>query len=254
MIQPLLDAKMGCPSCQFGLREFLINTDYLACPHCETLFRKREESIDPREACVKESYRERAIEILRLDKGHYEAFYSNPVIVEKFRIPLLYKDYVLAMGGGHPKLESYLKPKHIEICDYFPDVYLETLDYFRELYDYHGHIGYQRIEIDGSYSFPDLPSPANSLITFVHFLEHLSYEPTVRLLKILPSNTDVCIYGPNSEIKPMGKNWFHFSPQHLTLIPLKRLKEILLDMGYLIKYDTAFGQDMLIFFNTGDNI
>lgn len=254
MTQPLLVTITGCPSCQSELRESLICKNYLACPYCETLFRKKEESINPRENCIKESYRKRAIDILNADKGHYEAFYSNPVIVEKFRIPLLYKDYVLAIGGGHPKLESYLKPKKIEICDFSPEVYMETLDDFRVLYNFYGQIEYRRIEIDESYLLPVLPDAANSLITFVHFLEHLDYELIVRLLEILPSKTDVCIYGPNSETKPMGKDWFHFSPQHLTLIPLKRFREIVLDMGYIIKYDAAFAQDMLIFFNTGDEI
>ncbi|MFO7600037.1 MAG: hypothetical protein R6X27_09555 [Candidatus Desulfacyla sp.] len=242
-----------CLSCQTPLRESLINDDYMICPCCEILFRKEIKSINPTDPSLGENYRGRAIDILNADKRHYEAFYSNPLIVEKFRIPLLHKEYILAIGGGHPKLESYLKPKKIEVCDFFPEAYIELLDYFKELYAFDGRLEYRRIKVDGSYSYPDLSSPEDSLITFVHFLEHMNYDVIIKLLEDLPANTDVAIYGPNAEIKPMTKRWFHFSQQHLTLIPLKRFRQIILDMGYIIKYDTPFALDMLILFNTGNN-
>jgi DNA-directed RNA polymerase subunit RPC12/RpoP len=241
-----------CPSCHTQLRESLINDDYIICPSCEILFRKETTCISPTAPSLGNNYRNRAMEILCTDRRHYEAFYSNPIIVEKFRIPLLYRDYVLAIGGGHPKLESYLRPKKIEVCDFFPEVYLELLDDFKVLYTYDGEILYRKQKVDATFSFPELSAPEKSLITFVHFLEHMSYDVIIKLLKALPANTDVVIYGPNAEAKPMTKQWFHFSQQHLTLIPLKRFRQIILDMGYRIKYETPFALDMLILFNTGN--
>lgn len=251
-MRQLVFAHSTCPSCDTGLREFMINGDYFVCPFCETLFRKSEESIRPEEACIKESYRERAITILNSDKTHYEGLYCNPFIVEKFRIPLLNRDWILSIGGGHPKLESYLRPKRIEVCDLFPEVYLETIDDFRQIYNYGGLIQYHRVSVDGAF-LPAVPDYGHGLITFVHFLEHLDYDQTIQVLRNLPPHMDAVIYGPNSEKKPMSRDWIHMRPQdHLTLIPLKRMREILSAMGYTIRYDTMYSDDMLIFFNTGE--
>jgi|GEM_PF-7114589 len=240
-----------CPSCQSRLRESLVNENYLVCPSCETLYRKRDESVTPEDNTIKESYRERAISILRSDKAHYEGLYCNPFIVEKFRIPLLNRDWILSIGGGHPKLESYLSPKRIDVCDLFPEVYLETICDFRQIYNYDGLIQYHRVRVDGTF-LPAVPERArNGLISFVHFLEHLDYDQTIQVLKNLPPHMDTVIYGPNSEKKPMSRDWIHMRPKdHLTLIPLKRMREILLAMGYTIRYDTMYSDDMLIFFNT----
>ncbi|MCF8082759.1 MAG: class I SAM-dependent methyltransferase [Deltaproteobacteria bacterium] len=251
MTQPLSGDPVDCPSCQSELRESLINDNYLACPFCESLFRKKEGSISPQEACLEESYRDRAITILNNDKHHYEYLYCNPFIVEKFRIPLLNRDWILALGGGHPKLEAYLQPKRIEACDLFPEVYLKTMEEFRSVYDYSGEVQYHRVSIDASFRPPTPSDSTNGLISLVHFLEHLEYEESIRVLKNLPSHTDVVIYGPNAGKKPMPGDWIHLRPQdHLTLVTLKRLKQILSDMKYEIKYDTAFADDMLIYFNT----
>jgi hypothetical protein len=251
MRQPVSEHST-CPSCHTGLREFIINENYLVCPCCETLFRKWDESISPKEDCVKESYRERAITILNSDKMHYENLYCNPFIVEKFRIPLLNRDWILSIGGGHPKLESYLNPARIEICDLFPQVYLETIDEFRRLYNYYGDIHYHPVKIDAAFTFPAPADTNKGLITFVHFLEHLEYDQAVQVLENLPRQTDVAIYGPNSEKKPMDCDWIHMRPKdHLTLIPLKRLREILSAMKYEIRYDTPYSDDLLILFSTG---
>lgn len=246
-----LPAPGACPSCGSQLRESLINDNYMACPSCETFFRKQAETVSPEEEGVKESYRERAISILYSDKKHYEQFYSNPFIVEKFRIPLMNRDLILAVGGGHPKLESYLNPKTIEICDLFPDVYLEALEQFRSVYSYDGEIRYHRVKIDESYSPPVIRDGGSFLITFVHFLEHLDYQSVSKVMGNLPGNTDVAIYGPNPEKKPIDHDWIHFRPaDHLTLIPLKRFRDLLSDMGYVINYYTAYSDDLLIYFNT----
>jgi hypothetical protein len=246
-----VSAHPTCPSCDIGLREFIINENYLVCPCCETLFRKSDESISPKEACIRESYRERAITILNSDKTHYENLYCDPFIVEKFSIPLLDRDWILSIGGGHPKLESYLKPKRIDICDLFPEVYMQSMDDFRRLYNYDGVIQYHRVKIDGAFTPPVPEATQNGLITFVHFLEHLEYDQAIQVLKNLPRHTDVVIYGPNSEKKPMGREWIHMRPKdHLTLIPLKRFRQILSAMKYEIRYDTPYSDDMLILFNT----
>ncbi|MBW1784915.1 MAG: hypothetical protein JRL30_29755 [Deltaproteobacteria bacterium] len=203
---------------------------------------------------MKESYRERAIAILNSDKTHYENLYCNPFIVEKFRIPLLNRDWILSIGGGHPKLESYLKPDRIDIYDLFPEVYLETLDDFRQVYDYYGTIQYHRVKMDACLLPNASLDSQNGLITFVHFLEHLNYEQAMQILKNLPPNTDVVIYGPNSEKKPMSPDWIHMRPKdHLTLIPLKSLREILSAMKYEIRYETPYSDDLLVFFNTGES-
>lgn len=248
----VISVPAACPSCQCELRGSLINENYLACPCCETFFRKRDASISPKEDRIKESYRKRAITILHSDKTHYENLYCDPFIVDKFRIPLLHRDWILSIGGGHPKLESYLKPESIDICDLFPEVYLETMDDFRRLYNYHGTIRYHRVQIDASFTPPTPDNTKNGLITFVHFLEHLTYDQAIQVLRNLPPNTDVAIYGPNSEKKPMGHDWIHMRPKdHLTLIPLKKFRQILSAMDYQIKYDTAYSDDLLIFFHTG---
>jgi len=248
---PSSERTVRCPSCETELRESFINEKYLVCPACEILFRKVEESVSPKKHSVKESYRERALSILKSDKPHYEGLFSNPIIVEKFRIPLLNREWILSIGGGHPKLESYLRPGRIEICDLFPEVYLKTLQAFRDLYNYHGKIRYHRVKVDGCFKPPTPKATENGLITFVHFLEHLDYDMTLSVLRNLPRGMDVAIYGPNSEKKPMDGDWIHLRPaDHLTLIPIKKFREILSDLSYDIRYETAFSDDLLIFFHT----
>jgi hypothetical protein len=91
---------------------------------------------------------------------------------------------------------------------------------------------------------------SKSVLTFTHFLEHFTLTEQINILKNLPKNMDIIIYGPNVEIAK-DQNWIHFKPiDHNSFIPLTKLKQILESLNYKITYSCSYKDDLFIHFYT----
>ena len=183
----------------------------------------------PTDSVIQESYRNRAEQILRADKNHYER--HAPVIRKKITEAGIPFDYCVAWAGGHPKLEAKAGFELIDVVDAIAGMYEDSDGLFQELY---GPTQVQYLEM------PILPGIVEShrlyvgisyANTFVHFLEHLTRLEAIELLKAC-DGTPIIIYGPNIE-SAQNDGWFHFRPaDHNTFWTGDAFARLLGTLGY----------------------
>ena len=184
----------------------------------------------PTDSVIQESYRNRAEQILRADKNHYER--HVPLIRKKITEAGIPFDYCVAWAGGHPKLEAKAGFKIISVIDAIADMYAQSDNLFQELYG-PVYVCYTKSEIN-----PQIVKLAvangpkgNEANTFVHFLEHLTRLEAIELLKAC-DGTPIIIYGPNIE-SAQNDGWFHFRPaDHNTFWTGDAFARLLGTLGY----------------------
>lgn len=249
IISKFYDSTMICPHCKFKLEDS-INKDYVRCNSCFSHFKRESSYFTSESNKVKDHYIKNLSEILNLDKGHYDRFFNFDTTS---RVKLLYSEMnrIVSFGGGFPKLESYLNPKVIKVYDLFPDVYRSQVKLFREIFNFNGKLEFIKFELnENSIDCADIKE--NDLITFVHILEHFHYDQIIEMFSNLPSNITVSIYSPNVGRQPtMGKDWLHFvAPDHITLLSLNSMVDIIKQLGYNIIIKYPYDCDMMIIFKT----
>jgi len=193
-------------------------------------------------------------DVIRVDANHYQGFYAT----FKLQIPQLFKkhyDICYAFGGGAPKLEALLNIDKIKVIDGMVDKYIEHEDLFRKWHGFAGELEYEQLIFDSN-KISRYPYDKNSniIVSFIHILEHQNLDEHLAILKELPKNTDILIYGPNVA-RYKFKGWVHGQDwilDHNTFIPYKKFQEILIDMKYEIYFSAEYSDDLLFYFNTGD--
>ena len=169
---------------------------------------------------INDSYRDRAISILRADQRHYHRH------AEKFK-SAREKTGMLncnAWAGGHPKLETVAGFRAVNVIDYNAMMYQATSDVFIDLYGSPDILTFERSEITAQRV--SLANRHNVANTFVHFLEHLTPKFGESLIDSCNGNP-VLIYGPNVD-KAVDENWFHFRPSdHNTFWTFAGMRDML---------------------------
>jgi hypothetical protein len=137
-------------------------------------------------------------------------------------------DTIFALGGGFPKLESYLNTKKIISYDMMQELYASKSDIFLSNYPTENkEIIFEKQCVNADF-IKGLKAKQTDMISFVHILEHFKQETIIDFLDAVPTNVPVLIYGP--EITSAGNrgNWYHFrKDEHLTLFSIDYLTQYL---------------------------
>lgn len=196
---------------------------------------------DSTSATIQESYRNRAENILRMDRRHYEK--HAPLIRQQIDAAGVSLKSCVAWAGGHPKLEAKAGFQSITVVDAVAQMYEESDELLQELY---GPVYVTYIQ---SAITPDLVRRTMCYChTFIHFIEHLTHETACEML-IACQRVPVIIYGPNIA-KAKDQNWFHFRPaDHNTFWTGGALVDFLKKIGYETVSLTEIDEDYLIIAN-----
>ena len=197
---------------------------------------------------------ERINEVIRNDVGHYRGLHATFKLHQK-RLFETHYDICYAFGGGIPKFETYLNVQNIKVIDGMANKYIPFTQAFRKWYGFTGDIEYEQLILNSNI-ISRYPYDINKkmILTFIHFLEHQSLDEHLKILKDLPKNIDVLVYGPNVS-KYLYKDWIHgrdWILDHNTFIPYKKFLQILEDLNYKIYFSAEYSDDLLFYFNTGD--
>jgi len=184
-------------------------------------------------------YKDNASRILRADLPHYRAFAD---LVQK-EAPTLIGCYphAVAVGGGHPKLESSLRCRSARVVDGLAAQYRSQHAEFSALYGL-DDVRYVTKRL--------LPPPKRigkpgDLVTFVHLLEHLPWTATPALLAA--ARGDVLIYGPAIEAWQGDPNWIHIKPaDHNTFATLDALRQAVRSAGFSVQWSRRWRDDLVI--------
>jgi len=186
------------------------------------------------------------------DLQYYRGLFSSTVLREE----LLKNEYDIcySFGGGTLKFESFLRVKEFIIYDAFSFFVQEFIEFFKTRSNLQANVSFIETFITSELiSSIKLDRNLKTIFTFIHFIEHQSFDEHINMLKLLPKGIDVIIYGPNVE-NASSEDWIHFRPaDHNTFIPLLKFKEILQSFNYEIKIASNYGDDLLIYFNTGND-
>lgn len=194
--------------------------NYVQCSGCNTFFSLIEPDYEYNGGELREFYKKKIQDMHRKDYAHYMRLKET----EEFKSISSYPfGTIFAFGGGVPKLESCLTFDNIISYDLNADLYLEVMDEFGALYN----IEKQRIEMRSDFVNSKLirgmDYGPNGLITFVHFLEHLSPVDFVSIMDSIPVGVNVLIYQPEAS-RAKGPGWFHFNDrQHLVIMELAHM-------------------------------
>lgn len=184
---------------------------------------------EPNSKAVQAHYRDDAVTILNRDMGHYQALESA---LEK-HCPQIFGRYhtVVAIGGGHPKLERFFSKRSIVVVDPLWENYASLHKEFVKRYPTTCSVSYQA---------PPAPEKA-PLTTFVHILEHLTPVQIGEALVNVPK--DIVIYGPNVD-HAKHQHWWHFRPEdHNTFYTFDGMRELLESHGFVIQCGLAYSDD-----------
>ena len=146
------------------------------------------------------------------DIGHYERLNSD----DRFKKlkPSLNINTVHSFAGGHPKLESLFNPQSIIVYDANADLYQKESKLFCQKYNYDiDKIEYVKCFVDVDL-IKSITYNKQDMVSFVHFLEHLSIENAFDLIAAVPDGIPILIYQPNAE-RAKTEGWCHFHEQHL---------------------------------------
>jgi hypothetical protein len=199
-------------------------------------------------------HHQRLVETTQNDVNHYLGLDSSirPRCPELF---MTHYDICYAFGGGMPKFEAHLNIEKIIVLDGMANlnIYQPHLEQFRKLYNCHSDIEFVQLifnsDIISCYPYD---KSLKTLFTFIHVTEHQTLEEHLNILKKLPKNLDVLIYGPNIS-RCFGPNWVHIGQwilDHNNFVPYLKMKEILESHNYHIYYSCQYSDDLLFYFNT----
>ncbi len=134
---------------------------------------------------------------------------------------------IWSIGGGHPQLESFIRARTVTVLDPQADRYANLHHVFDEVFRPDAEVEYR----NGRIPDHEIATEPGSLITFVHVLEHLELADVAEALAWAGRGpSDVLIYQPNPDASTCS-SWFHWSPEHITLIGLGRLLQLMRDSG-----------------------
>jgi hypothetical protein len=249
-----------CPICGGTLGEGLLNEEYLQCRSCKTQF-KKESALNLTEEA---KYFDNVERDLLGDRRHYDGLVADlsrhPRIFNRFSGICLKKgfDEIYCLGGGFPKLESYFKTRSIIVSDLAAEQYGRFTDTFRRIYGYEGGLEYRKYFIyEDTSIYDDLLSKIDPgkrvLISFVHFLEHVTPVVIRNVLRDLKKarrkGLTFMIYQPNAAAA-VDRGWHHYgAADHITLIPIDAMRALLSKEGFNILYSRAHSDDMFFLFS-----
>ena len=194
--------------------------NYLQCSGCNTFFSLIEPDYEYDGGELREFYKTKIQDMHRRDHAHYMRFRGT----DEFKHIASYQfGTIFAFGGGVPKLESGLTFDKIISYDLNSDLYMGVMDEFSVMYN----IEKQRIDLRSDFVnfqlIRGMEYGPNDLITFVHFLEHLTPPDFVSIMDAIPVGVNVLIYQPEAS-KARGPGWFHFNDkQHLVIMELAHM-------------------------------
>lgn len=161
------------------------------------------------------------------------------------------------IGGGFPKFETFFDTQKIFVYDMYADQYKGMEKEFRDIYNYSGELYYTLYTLDDKANlYNDLlcrvpKDNKNYMVTFIHFLEHLSPTKFHKLLAecALAENTNIhfLIYQPNISIADKPE-WFHYAEGHNTFVPPYTMNKILESLGFKIIFTSTFVDDFCTIF------
>lgn len=219
--------------------------------------------------------------IIDADLGHYARMVAEKPFLE---VVDKYKK-ILSIGGGIPKIEAaYIKANHIDVIDMKADIYKQLISYFKKTYKVNPEINYlSEVETVDYYtvrkyselaktpvkwSYEDRPTVSKEIqldanikdnekytydcVSFVHFLEHLTWDTIVKLIK--EQTTDIFIYMPNIEAAK-DDTWFHFARfvvDHNTFFTMDAMRQLGESLGYDVSAK-AYKDDMFILMKNKKN-
>lgn len=149
---------------------------------------------------------------LKADKRHYMRFFERCYCYQftNFKFNKIY-----SLGGGFPKLESFIDHTEIHVIDVCSDNYKNYIDDFRLIYNYKKPITYHEYWYDETTTLNEsmlsMYTGKHNLITFIHFLEHLNPDVFDKLFQELldyRGNATFLIYQPNCN-DTRKKDWCH---------------------------------------------
>gem|GEM_PF-1923685 len=142
-------------------------------------------------------------------RGHYDRMFGAVELAQRLRQQRFRR--VLAIGGGHPRFESYLNAGEIVVADPAARLYESHLAGFSRIFPECPPITY--LEMDAETALSDPPDDIDC-ITFVHVLEHLPVGLLRAVLRrALSLPVHVIIYSPNADVC-RSNDWFHLEPVH----------------------------------------
>jgi hypothetical protein len=211
---------------------------------------ERKEKCNPLSAALCAHYESAAVRILENDLVHYRGLrkYLAGYLPEL----LCHYEKATAMGGGNPKLESFLlHAPEIVVVDGFADTYKSSESQFRTIYNVGSNVNikYVRRQLDCPYK---VPADDKSCVTFVHFLEHAANWDTV-CSWIENQENDIVIYGPNIAAA-VDADWYHFpTVDHNVFFTVGAIAQVGKQCGYLIQ-SLSYSDDMLVWMRRPGNI
>ncbi len=228
-----------CPICDLKLKPHF--PEFLYCPHCYSLYRiptvKRWTAKEYWELYGNRSQLQNELDT---DFLHYKRLTDFTYLYERdevFRGKELTTIY--SYGGGFPKCESIIfKSKKIIVYDFIIDFYKNNplLKYFQEKF--------QPPEIEWREEIPEsLVLQNDELLTAVHFLEHQEVEEMINLLNGIKGK--IFIYQPNP-LTAHSSDWFHFSPDHFSLLSPDAMSRLLKNAGFQILTQKSYAFDFYI--------
>jgi len=138
--------------------------------------------------------------------GHYNRVWGRPELAA-----LRSKKFaeVLAIGGGHPGLESRMNTSRIRVLDPMAEMYESCVDVFLA-----HNPGAPKVVFEaGVFEGPKTIGKA-TCVTMCHMLEHMPMEKAEEQLAYLgKSRADIVIYGPNADCM-QSDGWLHAMPVH----------------------------------------
>ncbi len=211
---------------------------------------ERKEKGNPLSTFLIKHYEEDAVTILKNDLTHY---HDLKKYLARYLPELLncYKT-VTAVGGGNPKVESYLlQAAEIDVLDGFAETYKLFDSKFRAIYNVESEVRIKYTQRELYHPFKILKAPG-SCTTFVHFLEHCTNWNTV-CSWIQNQENDILIYGPNIAAAVDDK-WTHFPHKdHNVFFTIDAIADVGRQCGYLIE-SLSYSDDMLVWMRRPDNI
>jgi hypothetical protein len=214
-----------CLFCDAVMDEYQINPNYMRCPACNTLHAKSLPDLSMyKTGEFRQFYEKVLVERTNGDVGHYNRLVGQKEFTDALQHLSINTMY--AFGGGFPKLESYFSPNKIVVYDMMADLYITHMEMFRNLFQNAPNDIEVKDEIITPALIESIDFSNNDAITFIHFLEHLTPKEIKSLLISIPKDIVIIIYQP--EITTIrNSQWWHFDPQHITLVGVDNFIQII---------------------------
>ena len=241
-----------CSICQGMLQVCKINHFYYECVECNSQFMK-DSSLNLE---VLDHYFVNIEKGLEIDKRHYDRMMKKLTTFAIFA-KIMEFDAIYCVGGGFPKLESYLRTPRIKVFDLAAEHYARHVSLFKKVYDCTSHISYQKHVVNENTNFSEdilnkITPETNNLVTFVHFWEHLTPNIFHNMLDHIENmrrdTLGYLVYQPDPAVA-RDSSWFHYGGQdHITLITSSTMRKLLKERGFDVIYSETYADDMLHIF------